>query len=69
MRISGANANTTVAGTPAARRAAPGGFSPAEATTARATGAPVALRTVGGIEALIALQGLEDPAERRKRGL
>jgi hypothetical protein len=27
----------------------------------------VALRTVGGIDALIALQGIEDPVERRRR--
>ena len=38
----------------------------------RATGAqsaPVALRSVGGIDALILLQGLEDPTERRRQGV
>lgn len=29
----------------------------------------MALRTVGGIDALIALQGVEDPAERRRRAV
>jgi hypothetical protein len=36
---------------------------------ARAGSPPPALRTVGGIDALIALQGLEDPAERRRQAL
>ena len=35
----------------------------------RAAGAAAALRTVGGIDALIALQGLEDPTERRKQAV
>jgi hypothetical protein len=29
----------------------------------------VALRTLGGIDALIALQGIEDPVERRRRAV
>jgi len=29
----------------------------------------VALRTLGGIDALIALQGVEDPVERRRRAV
>jgi hypothetical protein len=29
----------------------------------------VSLRTVGGIDALIALQGIEDPLERRRRAV
>ncbi len=37
---------------------------------ARGPAAPAsALRTVGGIDALIALQGLEDPTERRRQAL
>ena len=31
--------------------------------------APAALRTVGGIDALIALQGIEDPTERRRHAV
>jgi hypothetical protein len=27
------------------------------------------LRTIGGIDALVALQGVDDPAERRSRGI
>jgi hypothetical protein len=70
MRIQGPNANTAVATNSASRRSgAAGTFSLDEGETPRAAGAPTALRTVGGIDALIALQGLEDPTERRKRGV
>jgi Class II flagellar assembly regulator len=69
MRIFGSNANAPVVTAPAARRAASGGFAPSEGEAARAASAPVALRTVGGIDALIALQGLEEPAERRKQAV
>ena len=69
MRIFGPNANPAVAGTPAARRGAAGGFTLAEGESSRSPGAAVALRTIGGIDALIALQGLEDPTERRRQAL
>ena len=38
-----------------------------EADAPQAQSAAVALRTLGGIDALIALQGIEDPVERRRR--
>jgi hypothetical protein len=69
MRISGPNANAAVASGPAARRTAEGTFSLSEGQGSRATGATVALRSVGGIDALIALQGVEDPTERRRQAL
>ena len=69
MRISGPNANAAVATAPAARRATPGTFAPSEGEASRAAGGPLALRTVGGIDALIALKGLEDPTERRKQAV
>ena len=69
MRSSGPNANNAVSTAPAARRAATGTFSLSEGESPRAAGAPAALRTVGGLDALIALQGLEDPTERRKQGV
>src|SRR5438128_1872916 len=69
MRISGPNANAGVATAAAPRRSGVGTFTPSEGEPARATGGAVALRTVGGIDALIALQGLEDPTERRKRAV
>ena len=69
MRISGPNANAAVANAPATRRAAPGTFKLNDGEAARANGSAVGLRSVGGIDALIALQGLEDPTERRKQAV
>jgi Class II flagellar assembly regulator len=69
MRIFGPNANPAVAGTPAARRSTAGTFTLAGGEASRSPGAAVALRTIGGIDALIALQGLEDPTERRRQAL
>jgi Class II flagellar assembly regulator len=69
MRISGPNANPAIAGAGAGRRSASGTFTLSEGEGSRATGAAAALRTVGGIDALIALQGLEDPTERRRQAL
>ena len=69
MRISGATGANATAAAPAARRSRAGAFAPTEAETPRATAAPAALRTIGGIDALLALQGLEDPTERRKLAL
>jgi hypothetical protein len=69
MRISGPNANPAVGGAAAGRRGASGTFTLSEGEGSRAAGAAVALRTFGGIDALIALQGLEDPTERRRQAL
>jgi hypothetical protein len=69
MRVSGTN-RTALASTPgAARRVSGGEFSLGEATTPQAPSATVALRTLGGIDALIALQGIENPTERRHRAV
>jgi hypothetical protein len=69
MRIVGPNASPPVAASSAPRRASSGGFSITE-QQAPTTPAPVAsLRTVGGIDALIALQGQDAPAERRRRAV
>jgi Class II flagellar assembly regulator len=72
MRIngsSGPNGPAPAVAAPAPKRAAPGSFSLAESEAARAGTAPSALRTIGGIDALIALQGIEEPAERRRRAV
>src|SRR5580692_10517545 len=69
MRVTGPN-GTAIAGPPvAARRAAGGAFTLSEASTPQASAPAVALRTLGGIDALIALQGIEDPVERRRRAV
>ena len=69
MRVSGTN-RTALASTPsAARRISGGDFALSEAATPQAPSATVALRTLSGIDALIALQGIEDPTERRHRAV
>ena len=69
MRVSGTN-RTALASTPnAARRGSGGDFSLGGAAAPQAPSAAVALRTLGGIDALIALQGIEDPVERRRRAV
>ena len=69
MRIYGTNGSASVAAAPAARRGASGTFAVTEQEAPRAPPATAALRMVGGIDALIALQGVEDPTERRRRSL
>jgi hypothetical protein len=69
MRVYGPN-GTALASTPlATRRASNGGFTVSEGGGTNPPTATVALRTLGGIEALIALQGIEDPVERRRRAV
>src|SRR5262245_38462970 len=66
MRIYGPSGPAAVATQPAMRRQPAAGFAVTEQQTTPAAGAPSALRTVGGIDALIALQGVEDPTARRR---
>jgi hypothetical protein len=69
MRISGPNGTALATAPTVARRSAGGTFTPAETGAPQAQSAAVALRTLGGIDALIALQGIEDPVERRRRAV
>jgi hypothetical protein len=70
MRIYGSNGTAAVANTPAARRpATTGGFSLTESESAPASSPSSPLRTVGGIDALIALQGVDDATERRRHAV
>lgn len=69
MRIYGSNGTAAVAGAPQTRRAPAGGFSVNEEEASRATASSSPLRTVGGIDALIALQGIEDATERRRHAV
>ena len=52
-----------------ARRASSGTFSVNEHAESSATKGASAVRTFGGIDALIALQGVDDPLERRRQGV
>lgn len=69
MRIQGPGGPTAVATTATARRAASSGFAVGQDDTPRAASAASGLRTVGGIDALIALQGIEDLPERRRHAV
>jgi hypothetical protein len=69
MRISGPNGTTVATAAQATRRPAGGTFSLSDSEPAQAQNPTVALRTLGGIDALIALQGIEEPAERRRRAV
>ncbi len=69
MRIYGPNATPIGAPAPGARRATGSGFSLPDASETSEVRATVAPRSVGSIDALLALQGVEDPAERRKRSV
>jgi hypothetical protein len=69
MRVYGPN-RTALASAPAtARRSAGGTFSVSEQETPRSTTAASSLRAISTLDALMALQGVEDPTERKKRAV
>ena len=69
MRIHGSN-GTALASAPAtARRSAGGSFSVSEQEAPRNSAAASSLRAISTVDALIALQGVEDPRERKKRAV
>jgi len=69
MRISGPNGPAAPAASTASRRATSSSFTlPQDDATPAPAGAG-AVRTVGGIEALMALQGVESVDERRRRAV
>jgi Class II flagellar assembly regulator len=70
MRISGPN-GTTIGPQPSnVRRTSSGGFALPDTAAASETRATSAPKAAAGIEALLALQGIEeDPTERRKRSV
>jgi hypothetical protein len=70
MRIYGPNGTTI--GSPAGniRRTSSSGFSlPEDATATAETRATVAPKASANIDALLAMQGIEDPVEKRKRSV
>jgi hypothetical protein len=69
MRVYGPN-GTALASAPAtARRSAGGTFTVSEQETPRNTTAASSLRAISTLDALMALQGVEDPTERKKRAV
>src|ERR1700761_8722092 len=69
MRITGPNGTTLGSQTGGVRRTSSGGFSLPDAASANETRAALAPKAATGIDALLALQGVEDPLERRKRSV
>jgi hypothetical protein len=69
MRVYGPNGTSNIAPSQTARRARSSGFSLDAEEPTRAAGSTAAPRLLGGIDALMALQGLEDATERRKRAV
>jgi hypothetical protein len=69
MRILAPNSTALARESQGAKRAASGTFHLDSADTAKPQGAIPTLRTVGGIDALVALQGYDDPVERRRRAV
>ncbi|MEJ2378553.1 MAG: flagellar assembly protein FliX [Pseudolabrys sp.] len=69
MRIYGPNGTAVAAKRSGPRRAAGGGFTLGEQEAPRNAGAAGSLRAISTVDALIALQGVEDAGERKKRAV
>jgi hypothetical protein len=69
MRIYGPNSTALAAAPATARRSADGTFSVDEQESPRQSAVAVPLRSVSSLDALMALQGVEDATERRKRAV
>ena len=69
MRIQGTSAATVPTASPSARRSASGTFSLNGESTTRAASATAGMRNIGGIDALLALQGVDEPGERRRKAV
>ncbi len=69
MRVYGPNGTASRPHHPRRGAAPSGTFALSDTEPPQAQSAAVALRTLGGIDALIALQGIEEPAERRRRAV
>lgn len=67
MRITGPNGTALARESQAPRRMPAGAFRLDDAAAARPQNAAAGLRALGGIDALVALQGVEDVTERRRR--
>jgi hypothetical protein len=69
MRVNGLAGTAATATPSAARRAGAGGFSVSDDSAAKSPAQAGGLRAVASVDALIALQAVEDPTERRKRAV
>jgi hypothetical protein len=69
MRIYGPNGATLGSPASSARRTSSSGFALPDAMSTPGTRAATAPKAAGNIDALLAMQGIEDPVERRKRSV
>jgi hypothetical protein len=69
MRIQGPNSTAAAAPSSATRRSASGTFSLETGGAARPAAMPSAVRNIGGIDTLLALQGVDEAGERRRRAV
>src|SRR5258708_15041696 len=69
MRILGTNGTSAPAAGTAAKRASSGTFSLEGENTTRSAAPASGTRTIGGLETLLALQGVEEPGEKRRRAV
>ena len=69
MRIYGPNGTATGTTTGPVKRISSTGFSLPDSATAAETRSAAPPKAAGNIDALLALQGVEDPIERRKRSV
>ena len=69
MRITGPNSTALAREPQTPRRVSSGTFTLDGSEGAKPQNSVASLRTIGGIDALMALQGLEDAGERRRRAV
>ena len=69
MRITGPNGTALAVKSSGTRRVAGGAFTLGEPETSSDAAASSPLRAISTVDALIALQGIEDPTERKKRAV
>jgi hypothetical protein len=69
MRVERPNGANAVTSGKAVRRSGSGSFTLSEGEAASGPTANAGVRSIGGIDVLIALQGIEEPGERRRRAV
>jgi hypothetical protein len=69
MRIYGPNGTALASAPASARRPAAGGFNVSESEDTPSPSASAGLRSISNVDALLALQGVGDATERRKRAV
>jgi hypothetical protein len=69
MRVSATSALAPARDAQAARRVGAGSFTLGDGTQSTMRASAGHLQAIGGIDTLVALQGVDDPAERRRRAV